>query len=90
MTRRCTLLGHHFEPRYDEAPNGAVIKGMSGGVAEVVRAALYRRIYVHDVCVRCGTVVRRNAETDPPTADPSLPNAARAFCPDRNITRGNQ
>ena len=60
MKNRCDKENHKLEPRYDEIPmpqpGGFEITNCS---LEQVRRLLIRKVYVHDICVRCGKVVRR-------------------------------
>lgn len=55
----CEKGAHKFEARYDEVPRG--IDHFKGryATAEELKVLLNYRIYVHDVCVRCGKVIRR-------------------------------
>lgn len=60
MTPKCTSLrGHKFEARYDRRLGNIppTFKGY-GDAAEILEK--FREvIYVHDICVRCGAVVKR-------------------------------
>lgn len=63
--RRCrSIRGHKFEPRYDCEPASSFKMGegnMSGWAFEKLVEAMMRRTYVYDICVRCGTKVKRDA-----------------------------
>jgi len=63
--RRCgSIRGHKFEPRYDCEPVSSFEIGessMSGWAFEKILEAMMRRTYVYDICVRCGTKVKRDA-----------------------------
>ncbi len=50
---------HKFEPRYDEVPVGDLKIESSSVSTEALRMLLTRKVYVCDVCVQCGAVVRR-------------------------------
>lgn len=55
--------GCKFEARYDTMPPGSLDGGsMSGNDPDCISAffhGLTRKIYVHDICVRCGYKVLR-------------------------------
>lgn len=58
------IKGCQFEPRYDLAPppvTDALFKVDTtvGGMRAVIEA-LIAKTYVHDICIRCGKIVRRN------------------------------
>lgn len=55
--------GCRFEARYDEVPNSRPVKMQESSV-EAVRAAFYHRVYVRDVCTRCGATIERNRGND--------------------------
>lgn len=53
--------GCKFEPRYDTIPSGEInVKGSSRAATDLIQAAA-RRIYVRDVCTRCGHTIEREA-----------------------------
>ncbi len=59
---------HRFEPRYDERPSEPVSKLFNEGVrasaqtaADMIRGNTIR-VYVGDVCVRCGLMTKREAQ----------------------------
>ncbi len=55
--------GHDFQPRYDVvAPKWLAKETRRDWLAHagVPIEHLHERIYVHDICVRCGKVVSRN------------------------------
>jgi len=63
--KRCSgsIFGRHrFEPRYDERPNEPVstlFTGIESTSARTAREMIYSntiRVYVCDVCIRCGEV----------------------------------
>lgn len=69
MTFFCESLGHLFEPRYDEKPREFNANCTFNGTVESVREALVVRVYVRDVCTRCGKTVERVAlKVDPQAA----------------------
>jgi hypothetical protein len=61
-------LSCQFEARYDEIDRASVAEdppalrliAMSDGNPVLLRSYLYRRVYVRDVCVRCGKTLERN------------------------------
>lgn len=53
----CRVHGHRFEPRYDSQPP-ASLKARFIDSDDI--KALHSKIYVYDICVRCGAVVRRD------------------------------
>lgn len=57
-----TFGGHHYEPRYDEVPLDITAKSIKSHNCDVneLRSLFVRRLYVKDICVRCGDVVERN------------------------------
>lgn len=57
----CThSLGHHFEPRYSTRPSGRTFsaQGCTDETIARVMEAMQFKTYEHDICVRCGTIVR--------------------------------
>lgn len=55
-----TECSHKFEPRYDERANPNVLR-MEGTVnVDEMRKLVYYKVYVHDICVRCGKVIKRS------------------------------
>lgn len=58
--KKCTSwLGHKFEARYQKSaartPAIGEVRGDIVGILETLRD----ETYVHDICVRCGEIVRR-------------------------------
>ncbi len=60
FSKKCYNGGskHKFEPRYDEKDSGLAsrltkIKGYFN------RELLYYNVYIHDICVWCGNVIKR-------------------------------
>lgn len=53
---------HRFEARFDEE-RPIDIKASSGGWVNY-SGALPKRIYVRDICVRCGKTIEREANRD--------------------------
>jgi hypothetical protein len=53
--------GHLYEARYDEVPMPSELLPVEvhGVTPDGVRDLMIRRVYVHDICVRCGDVVTR-------------------------------
>lgn len=61
--RRGAWIGCNFEPRYDLSPADiSRFESIKGNAAPLLEA-LRSKTYVHDICVRCGRVVERNAAT---------------------------
>ena len=58
----CYHGSHKFEPRYDEKmnPNNLNISGMSVHSASEARKLIYYKVYVHDICVKCGKTIKRS------------------------------
>jgi hypothetical protein len=56
---------HKFEARYDEVKTPTDVRLKSGGgvdvseFAEAFRRMNFEQRYVHDICVRCGKIVKR-------------------------------
>lgn len=50
---------HQFEARYDEQPN-LHFKNVSLERGDP-HSILYYKVYVHDICTRCGRTVRRQS-----------------------------
>jgi len=50
---------HRYEQRFDEIPNGKTWSQLRVENSNQMRAMLYRRVYIKDVCIRCGAVVDR-------------------------------
>lgn len=57
--RSCDVDGHHFEPRYDERPNGYIVHDVIGMTAEQIRRLMLTQTYVRDVCRYCGKTIER-------------------------------
>lgn len=57
----CEKKGHKFEARYDEEPSGTTVKAASCPL-EAYRTLLFYNTYVHDICVRCGKVIKRGKQ----------------------------
>ncbi len=54
---KCDKGVHKFEPRYNEKPVDGDISGHN-----IPRDRLFYKIYIHDVCVRCGkTTIKKKA-----------------------------
>lgn len=61
--RTCATHGHQYEARYDEQPkpnSGLRVRGSCS--AKELRAFYVVRVYVKDVCVRCGAEILRTPE----------------------------
>lgn len=57
----CDLAGHQFEARYDyqgPALNSKIRAADAAEATEFLRAA-GKQTYVHDICVKCGKIVKR-------------------------------
>ncbi len=54
---RCTRWGHKYQARYDRIPPESITEyeGSVNGFN-----ALCKRVYVRDVCTRCGRTIERN------------------------------
>lgn len=52
---------HKFEPRYDEVPNPRGIHADGGITPSAYRTLIVLKVYVRDVCVKCGRTVERQA-----------------------------
>lgn len=54
--------GHRYRPRYDEIPQLVEVRNVRSdqGMAEIIRANT-KRVYVADICERCGDVIKRSA-----------------------------
>lgn len=56
----CLKGVHKFEPRYDERPVGNFkVNATTVYDDEAFRSLIYYKVYVHDICVRCGKTVQR-------------------------------
>ena len=64
LERNCKDGFHKYEARYDDRPRRGDISG-EGLTTEALRYALTYRVYVCDVCVRCGSVVYRKSKEEP-------------------------
>ena len=49
---------HNFKPRYDEkqCERELQVEGIS---PEGLRRLLYHNVYIHDICIKCGKVIKR-------------------------------
>lgn len=56
---KCSDGAHKFEARYDEKPGNVEIRSVRGVSAADLRELMLLRVYVHDICVKCGKVVTR-------------------------------
>ncbi len=60
MTDKCTsMLGHKYEGRYDEEPNAIKLTSIEGCSVDGLRKLMIRKVYVRDVCTRCGRTIER-------------------------------
>jgi|SRR5579872_6404153 len=58
---RCTSwFGHKYEGRYDEVPMPSTPERVEMVKANFDEIEDVYRVYVHDVCVRCGDVIERS------------------------------
>lgn len=53
----CKKHGHYFEAKYDEGAITLNVKG-EGNIIDAIDKAK-PRMYVHDICVYCGHVIKR-------------------------------
>lgn len=52
---------HNFEPRYDEHPINTLFRDINCGVPiEEFRKLFLYKVYVCDICTKCGAIVKRN------------------------------
>lgn len=59
-THHCGGRKCYFEARYDEIGQPTWDVHLSADLSpEQIRAALYHRVYIHDICTACGKVVKR-------------------------------
>ena len=68
------LFGHKFQARMDESMSAApvttidsytsIVHGASGMAMMLDTLRDAKQTYVHDVCVRCGTVIKRGGDTN--------------------------
>jgi hypothetical protein len=64
--KSCEDNVHKFEPRYDEKHNGNNVKFNNASgcsiyeLADAIKNASTNLIYVHDICVRCGKIIKRD------------------------------
>jgi len=57
-----SMFGHNYQARYDEKsylPEDHINASCESVVAVLENMRTDEKIYVHDVCVRCGHVIRR-------------------------------
>lgn len=52
--------GCRFEPRYDEKPRDYHVGNYEGSLTSL-RKYMTLEVYVHDICIRCGRIVKRDA-----------------------------
>ena len=53
--------GCKWEARFDEVPNEGEMSFSPQSCSDQIRAMLYHRVYVRDICVRCGETKERRA-----------------------------
>lgn len=63
--RGCSEGVHRFEARYDEVPTGYEPGLFCWGFVDETRSLMLRKVYVRDVCVRCGKTIERGGDHDP-------------------------
>lgn len=65
--RSCDEGAHKFEPRFEPVRTDVRYSDLIGTcLSESARlAVMFRQVYIHDVCVRCGVTVQR-PKVDPP------------------------
>ena len=56
----CKHLGHKYRPRYNSSLDGSI--NNAGGISASMVEALKTKVYVHDVCERCGNVVNNKGD----------------------------
>lgn len=58
----CRKHGHRFEPRYDMIPPENInrLHATVDGACRITEI-LTKKIYVHDICTRCGLIVPRES-----------------------------
>ena len=57
--KTCSDGCHRFEPRFNEVPNKDVKVSKSGPWSpNEIRPLLYYKVYVYDICTRCGKVIK--------------------------------
>lgn len=60
---------HKFQPRYDERYTTAIeelskAKGIDEAEGHITKPYLKEKIYIHDICVKCGTLVCRRLKNE--------------------------
>ena len=50
---------HKFEPRYEEKSRNRPIGHINNITSKELRELMYYKVYVHDICICCGKVVKR-------------------------------
>lgn len=84
MFKSCKDGVHKYEPRYDMQPPNRIgdYEGCASGLEDTIKA-LTKKIYVHDICVKCGNIIKaevNNMTTDSKnnTGDRAVLSAIRA------------
>lgn len=60
--KRCDRGIHNFQPRYDEVwPEDTALRSLksASGDFERLLKTMKNKIYVQDICVKCGKVIKR-------------------------------
>lgn len=55
----CDLIGHKYQSRYDYGAPTGVIRGAVDDPMLLIEASK-PKTYVHDICVRCGNVIKKS------------------------------
>ena len=62
MTKCTSRWGHSYQARYDMIPDTKIIDSVTecpvSGFLKIMEA-FKTHIYVHDICTRCGDVIKR-------------------------------
>lgn len=51
----CATDGHDFQPRFNEKPNPK----FSGSGEEMLKMFLYYKVYIYDICTKCGQKITK-------------------------------
>ena len=54
--KSCEILGHKFEARYDEKQSNYKLENV---LSRDLRSLMFYNVYIHDICTRCGEVIKR-------------------------------
>lgn len=60
MSKICAWIGHKYQARFDTTPGYFTADDFPPHMLIDTIKHLQKKVYVHDICARCGSVVTRS------------------------------